>query len=135
MSKDVYSICVKSIRQMIGASARFDLLWALHYQHRPVGLRELARLAGVHPHSAERMLKELTEEGVVNRKKQGARVLHIRNAEHPDWFALEPVFSASEKAMCVMRRNRLNDRARTILPFIDEASRMLKCARRTVRVT
>lgn len=119
---------------MLGGSARFDLLRALYFQQDAVGLRQLARLAGVHPHSAERMLKDLVKEGVVVRNQTGARTLFRRNERHADWHILSPVFDAADRAAIKLRAAELNERARAILPFVEEAGVMLSKARRRFRV-
>ena len=125
---------MNSLTQIIGASARFDILRALHFLHDPVGLRQLARLAGVHPHSAERMLRDLVKERVVTRKKKGSRVLFSRNQEHPDWYVLGAVIRASDKALRDLQRPRLNERAQATVSFVEEAGGMMTQARRTVCV-
>lgn len=125
---------MKSLTYMLGGSARFDLLRALYFQYDAVGLRQLARLAGVHPHSAERMLKDLVKEGVVARNQAGARTLFRRNDRHVDWRILSPVFDAADRAARSLHAAELSGRARIILPFIEEAGVMLSKARRRVRV-
>lgn len=125
---------MNAIGDMLGASARYDVLRALFYQHRPVGLRELARLAGVHPHSAERMLKELVKEGVVRQVKRSGHAQFHRNPTHPDWPILGAVFEAAERAVLESKRLALDQRAKALLPFMVEANAMLKRARRTIGV-
>lgn len=125
---------MKSLRDILGGSARFDLLHALYFQQGMVGLRQLARLADVHPHSAERMLKDLVKEGVVVRSQKGVRRLFQRNDVHTDWCILSPVFDAADRATRTLRAAELNERARAILPFVKEAGDMLSKARRRVRV-
>lgn len=125
---------MKSLGHILGGSARFDLLRALYYQHDAVGLRQLARLAGVHPHSAERMLKELVKEAVVLRNQSHNRTLFQRNRDHADWLILSSVFDAADRAERRLRSVELNDRAQAVLPFIEEAGAMLKKARRRIHV-
>jgi len=125
---------MKSLGDILGATARFDLLRALYYQHHTVGLRQLARMAGVHPHSAERMLKELVMEGVVINQKTQVRSMYIKNMDHPDWSTLRAVFDAADGAEREKHRLELNKRAGMILSFIDEAGGMLRNARRSIRV-
>ena len=120
---------------MLGATARFDLLNALYYQPMPVGLRRLARLADVHPHSAERMLKELVNEKVVRRRKMGNRTMYRKNLNHQDWLVLAAVFDAADRSVRVERADALNDRAKALLPFIEEATAMLKSAGKGQRVS
>ncbi len=125
---------MKSVGHILGGSARFELLRALYYQHEAVGLRQLARLAGVHPHSAERMLKELAREGVVLKNQTRTRTLFERNCDHADWQILESVFDAADRAARKIGASRLKERARAILPFLDEAGDMLKKAKRSTHV-
>lgn len=125
---------MKTLSHILGASARFDLLRALYYQHGTVGLRQLARLSGVHPHSAERMLKDLVSEKVVIRKEGTARTSYSKNTAHTDWHVLKAVFDAAERTHLESRRSELDQRARAILSFIEEAGGMLKKARRSIRV-
>lgn len=125
---------MNDVCHMLGASARFALLRALYYLPDAVGLRQLARLADVHPHSAERMLKELVDEGVVLRKKTSSRTMFTRSNDHSDWCVLEPVFDAAERSIRALNAPRLNRRAQAILPFLEEAGSMLKKARRSIRV-
>ena len=126
---------MNSVRHILGASARFDVLQALYYQIHPVGLRRLARLANVHPHSAERMLKDLVKEKVVRRKKSGAHTMYTKNTNHEDWATLKAVFDAADQSVRDLREARLNERAKTLLPFIEEARPMLKTARKHRHVT
>jgi len=125
---------MKSLSHILGTSARFDLLRALYYQHNAVGLRQMARLAGVHPHSAERMLKDLVEEHVVVKKRTRSRNMFSKNVDHPDWLMLRAVIDAADNAERLTRRTELDKRARSILPFIEEAGSMLRRARRSIRV-
>ena len=105
------------------------MLRALYYQAKPVGLRSLARLAEVHPHSAERMLKELVKEGVVRRSITGSRAMYRKNTAHHDWYTLKAVFTAADESVRKVRAGQLNERAKNLLPFMEEAHAMLKEAR------
>jgi hypothetical protein len=119
---------------ILGGSARFEILRALHYQHDAVGLRHVARLAGVHPHSAERMLKALVDEGVVVRSRTRTRTWFQPNHDHADWRILSPVFEAADRATRELQAESLTGRAKTILPFVEEAGAMLKKARKRTHV-
>lgn len=125
---------MKTWGHILGASSRCDLLRALYYQHSEVGLRQLARLAGVHPHAAERMLVDLVAEGIIIRRKTNARTMFNKNMDHVDWCLLKAVFDAADGVVEERQRARLDKRAQSILPFIEEAGGMLKQARRSVRV-
>lgn len=112
-----------------------DTLRVLNHQHAPVGLRQLARLADIHPHSAECMLKDLVHEGLVIRRNTHGRSLYSAAFDHPEWEVLRAVFDASDRAMRSLRARDLNERAQSILPFIEEARGMLARARGEIHVS
>jgi len=89
----------------------------------------LARLAGVHPHSAELALAALLREGLVQRVGSGARPTYAMDRSHPDAAFLQTVLDAASLALVRRRRALLQRRARPILPFIREAESMLNHAR------
>lgn len=126
---------MKSLGKVLGSGARTDVLRALHYQRRPVGLRHLAMVAGVHPHSAELALAALEREGLVLLKKTSLRSLYALNRRHREAGRLKAVFDAAERASIQVHNSVLHQRARAILPFIEEAAEMRASARRSQRVT
>ncbi len=103
-------------------------------QPGPVGLREVSRMAGVHPHSAELALAALIRKGLVKRKKRASRALYVMDRSHEDVVVLESVFTAATQGFIRVRSRLFNERARVILPFIGQASRMLVNARETRHV-
>jgi hypothetical protein len=124
-----------NLGSLFSSSAQTDILWALHYQTRPVGLRFLANLAGVHPHSAERVIKSLVRKGLISRHKTGYRLEIEKCPTHPDWEILTPVFNAIDCARAHRELPELNARAKIILPFIEEAFIMIHKAKRSRRAT
>jgi len=126
---------VKTLGHILGSAARTDLLRALYYQPEPVGLRQLAVIAGVYPRSAELALAKLTDEKLVLREKTASRTFFSLDRSHPDAMVLGAVFNASERAATALRNRSLDQRARAVLPFIEEASRMIRRARKQSHVT
>lgn len=126
---------MKTLGKLLGSAARTDVLRTLLCQPRPVGLRPLARIAGVHPHSAEVALRTLIAEELVVRTVVGKRPMYEMNRRHPDVDVLRAVSDAAALALIRQRRSALQLRARAILPFIREAERMLVHARSHRRVT
>lgn len=106
----------------------------LYHQPGAVGLRQLAGVAGIHPHSAELALAALLREKLVSRRRASRRMLYQMNREHPDAVLLAVIFTASAQAMMAQRRSSLNLRAQTILPLIEELGSMLACARGSLHV-
>jgi len=121
---------MRTLGSILGSASRTDILRVLYYQPEPVGLRYLARIAKVHPRSAELALKALLLEDFVVHKRTATRALYELNRDQPDAFVLKAVFDASAHTAMVLRNRSLDRRAYTILPFIAEASRMLEHARR-----
>jgi hypothetical protein len=94
----------------------------------------VARIAGVHPHSAELALAGLIRERLVKRERTPSRVLYTLIREHADVPVLEAVFTAAAQVSIKARSRSLNERARAILPLVRQATRMLACARESRRV-
>ena len=125
---------MRSLGQILGASSRMDVLRALYYQQAEVGLRQLARLAGIHPHSAERFLKQLIKERLVICRRSEGHTWYCKNSDHTDWLVLEAILIAGDRATRTTQRATLNQRAQSILPFIQEAHEMVSQARSTAGV-
>ena len=130
VSKSLYSSFMKTLGSILGSAARTDILRVLCYQPESVGLRFLARVAEVHPHSAELALDALVRDGVVLYKRTPTRALYGLNFNHDDAFVLKSIFDASQKASIKIRNRSLGKRASIILPFIAEASHMISYAKR-----
>ena len=116
---------MKTLGQLLGSAARTELLRVFIYQSAPIGLRHAARIAGVHLHSAELALKALVQEGIIFRLAQAGGPLYELNREHPDIGVLAAVFEAARCAGLKRQAIALQQRAAGILPFIDEANRMV----------
>lgn len=119
---------------LLSSATRTEILRALMYQPAPAGLRPLARIAGVLPHSAELALGALVKETLVKRTVYAVGPRYTLNRAHPDAELLEAVFTAAARAVTASRCRMLGQRAACILPFIREASSMLTRARETRHV-
>jgi hypothetical protein len=102
----------------------------LSCQPSPVGLRYLSRIARVHVRSAELALKALVREDLAVCDRTPTRTFYSLNRNCPETEVLQAVFDASTRAQVVLRSRHLAARARTLLPFIEESSRMIAHARR-----
>ena len=122
---------MKTLGQLLASAGRTEILRALMCQPGPVGLRQVARIAGVHPHSAEVALAGLVRERLVKRRRTATRALYQLNTSHADFAVLEAVFLAAARAVTSARSRLLDERAKSILPFIRQANRMLARARET----
>ena len=118
-----------TLGKLLGSPARTELLRVLVYQGGAVGVRSAARIAGMHPHSAGLALKALVREDLVRRRQTTVGPLYELNPTHPDVPVLEAVFCAAAAACTRQRQSSLHRKGRAILPFIDEATRMLNKAR------
>jgi len=134
MSNKLYSIRMKRLGDLLSSAARTELLRVLVCQPGAVGLRPAARLAGIHPHSAELALAGLIGDKLVKRRTGSAGPAYELNRRHADLPVLEAVFAAAAQAGIAARRPSLQLRARRILPFIRQATRMLAHARETRHV-
>jgi DNA-binding transcriptional regulator YhcF (GntR family) len=101
----------------------------LHHQPEAVGIRQLARIAGIHVRSAELAVHDLVSEGLVTRRRRGNRVFCAIQRNHPDAVVLSAVFEAAARASIGANRQSLNRRAKRILPFIRQANRMIHRAK------
>ncbi len=119
---------------LLSSSARTEILRALYYQPEPIGLRALARIAGVLPRSAEVALAALVDEGLVSSTRDAMGPLYTLNRTHSDARLLEAVFTAATRVVIVNRCRTLNAKAPRILPFIREAEKMLASAKEASRV-
>ena len=95
----------------------------------PVGIRQAARIAGVHPHTAELVLDELVREGLVTRRGKGQRIAFDLDRERPEIVVLAAVFKAADEALARVNSVKLSGRAVRVLPFIRESSRLIARAR------
>lgn len=105
---------------LLRSTSRTEILRALACQPGPVGLRQVARIAGVHPHAAELSLATLVQECLVKRRGTSSRPLYALNRRHADSAVLAAVFSAATHALIEARSRTLTPRARSLLPFTRE---------------
>ena len=122
---------MKTLGLLLGSAARVDLLSALHLQTRPVGLRQVARIASIQPRSADLALRRLVEEKLVFCEASSAQSFYRLNRDHPDAKRLAAIFSSENQQRLVEKGEALNSRALQIVPFIAEATEMLSGARKS----
>ena len=125
---------MKTLGMLLASAGRTEVLRALMCQPDSVGLRQVARIAGVHPHTAELTLAALVREDLVNRRQTSAHPLYALNRDHPEVEVLEEVFQASARAFIAARSRLLDERAKSLLPFIRRATQILSRARETRHV-
>ena len=115
---------MRSLGQILGSAARTNILRILWHQSRPVGLRHVARLAGVQPRSADLALQALVREGRVTCRRSPGRNFYRLNRRHPEATILDAVFEAADRARNAAGLGRLNEWAKSILPFIEDSGAM-----------
>lgn len=125
---------MKTLGSLLSSAGKTELLRALIYQQGSVGLRQVARIAAIHPHSAEMALDALVREGLVRRRRTSTRVLYEMVWSHEDVTVLKDVFAAAETGFIRARSCILAERARSLLPFIKQATRMITHSRESRHV-
>ena len=128
-SKYLYIICMVPIGQLFSSPARSEILMTFHKVTLELGLRQVARLSNVHPHSAERVLKDLCREKLVKRRTSGARVFFKRNDRHPDWSIIDAACDGIDRAYAAQRARELQPRALMLLPFMEQGLARVKAAK------
>jgi len=123
-----------SLGAILGPPGRIEIIRDLYYQPDTTSLRQLARLADVHPHTAELVLRGLVTERLVVRRRSASRVFYTKNVRHSDWLVIGRVCDGADSALRQMKRPQYNQQARTLLPFIEETTKMLAKARGSRRV-
>lgn len=120
---------MKALSNLFSSAAKTETLCVLCHQPGGVGLRQLARIAGIRVRSAELALGSLVDAGLVSRTRLANRVLFEIDRADPRTAVLSEVFNAAALATIRMESRSLDKRARSVLPFIQQANRMLKHAR------
>lgn len=129
MPKVLDSQGMKALGDFLGSSAKTEILRALHCQPDAVGLRQLARIAGVRVRSAELALHNLVSEGLVTRRRAANHVFYAMDRHHPGAVVLGAAFDAAALAAIRVSSRSLDVKAKRILPFVRQALRMLNRAR------
>ena len=126
---------MKTLGMLLTSTGQTELLRALMSQPGPVSLRQVARIAGIYPHAAELALAPLESRRLVKKRKTSACSLYEVNRDHADALVLDSVFTAATYGFITARSRLLHKRAQSILPFIEEANRMITTARESRHVT
>ena len=118
------------IGSLLNSKAQTEILRALCLLSTPVGLRELSRLTRQHPHSVERVLEALKEEGLVIRKPNSGKSAEIiLNPSHRATDRLKTVFETDQHAELQTRTASLHERGKWICSFVEEAHTVMASAR------
>jgi DNA-binding IscR family transcriptional regulator len=120
---------MQSLGHLLRSAARTEILRVLVLQPGPVSLRQAARLAGVHPRSAQLVFAGLRREGLVSQHRSANRLLYALNRNHWDVPILDAVFAAAARAQVRTQNAALQDRARHILPFVRQAAQLVNRGR------
>lgn len=120
---------MKRLGDLFSSAAKTEILRALYHQPGRVGLRQLARIAGLRVRSAELALDSLVSARVVRRRRVEDRVFYAMDRSDPRASLLAAVFDAAAEAAIQTERRALDKEAKRILPFIRQATRMLERAR------
>ncbi|MEI6788488.1 MAG: helix-turn-helix domain-containing protein [bacterium] len=134
MSNVLYTYCMKTLGELLNSEGKTEILRVLVHQPGPVGLRQAARLAGIHPHSAEVALSALVRTGLVKHRRSPHRARYELVRNHEDAAVLEAVFLAATNGFIAAQRRTLDERARQLLPFIKEATTLIARARESHHV-
>lgn len=134
LSNILYTFYMKTLGRLLCSEGKTEILRVLVYQPGPVGLRQAARLAGIHPHSAEVALSALVRKGLVKHGRSPHRARYELVRTHEDAAVLEAVFLAATSGFIAAQRRTLDARARQILPFIKQAVKMIDRARKSHHV-
>ena len=125
---------MKRLGTLLSSAARTEILRALYYQTAPIGLRQLARLSGVLPRSAELALDALANERLIGVTHGSAGPRYALNREHADAAVLAAVFTAATRTAIASRSRKLGKRAIRLFAFIEEADSILAIARGSYHV-
>jgi DNA-binding transcriptional ArsR family regulator len=120
---------MKALGDYFGSAAKTEILRALYYQPDGVGLRQLTRIAGLRVRSAELALDSLVNARLVRRRRALRRVFYMMDRDDPRAPVLAEVFDAAAIAAIRAESRFLDKRAKLILPFIRQTTRMLNHAR------
>jgi DNA-binding MarR family transcriptional regulator len=134
MSNLLYTYCMKTLGKLLTSEGKTEILRVLVYQSEPVGLRQAARLARIHPHSAEVALSALVGAGLVKYRRSPHRARYELVRNHEDVAVLEAVFQAATNCFIAAQRRTLDERARQLLPFIKQTVTMIARARESHHV-
>lgn len=129
MSKNLYTSAMSTLGRLLGSSARTETLRVLRFHPEAIGVRELSRLAGIYPRSAELALVSLVKDGLVARKRKGRRDLYCLNYDHADCPVVLAVVDAGTQAATKSRCAKLQSRGRMLLRSVEQAASLISHGR------
>lgn len=121
--------------QLLKSPARIDILRSLFLWGEAIGIRPLASIAGTHPYATSRALKELVEEGLVEKSGTKARPLYSLRVEHPEFSRLQCVFEADRNERRRLDGESLSQRAMAFMTFNRQVLQMMRTARSSLHGT
>lgn len=119
------------LSQLFSSPARIDVLETLFHQPGEVGLRQIARISGLHLRSVQLALKSLQADHLIRRRKSGARVFFKLNREHPTQELLTTIFRAAESHRIKARAETLQSRGKEVMAFVTASLRVMNRARKS----
>ena len=128
-SNVLYTFEMKTLGRLLNSEGKTEILRVLVNLPGPVGLREAARLARIHPHSADVALAALGRAELVKHRRSTGRAHYELVRDHEDVAVLEAVFTAAANGFIAARCKTLNQRARQLFPFFKQARTMITRAK------
>lgn len=123
------------LSQLLSSPARTDVLETMFHQSAELGLRQVALVAGVNVRSAELALQGMLAEGLVSRRRVGARAFFALNRRNPCYPLLAAVFTAAEAIRIRDGLVAYKDAGRESLAFSVAALGMVARGRRSIGAT
>ena len=123
---------MKSLGTLLKSPARIEVMRALSSLDVPLGVRPLAVLAKTHPYATLQALRELVEEGVMEKCGTRTRPVYRLDDRSADVSRLRAVFQADRDLRMRADGESLSRRARALMEFNQKALGMLRTARESL---
>jgi len=123
-----------NITDILGVSARFELLRLFRYRDAPIGIRPLSRLAGVHPYVVDRTLKKLVTEKMIYVVRAQGKPMYGKREDHKAWRTVKAVTDALDGVAAQESACSLTRRAGPMLDALAELMRVRSRAKRSLDV-
>ena len=118
------------IGDILGSSARTEILRVLVSLPGEAGVRYLATLAGIYPNSAEVAIRGLLHDKLIKKVKKGKRCFYGINRDHTDYSLLSAVFDTVSREHIRQVNKTACEKARMVFPFINQATRITQMTKR-----
>lgn len=110
-------------------TCRGEILRVLYFADSPLGVRAIARGASVGLRSAQVALAALVNERCVVVRPAGPYPLYTINRSHEEFPIWKSIFDAITQALIEQRRDTVQQRASSILPFLEDSRQMNNSAK------